>query len=260
MSASTNSRPSRPDHAEAGMERRERVIRDLGLGGGHGGQERRLAGIGQAHEAGIGDELQAKDDPALLALLAGIGAARRPVGRGGEIGVAEAAIAALGKQHPLADMGHVGDDRLAVLVEDLGAGRDLEDHVGALRAGAVLAHAVPARLGLEMLLVAVIDQRVQALDALGPDVAAAPAVAAVGPAELDEFLAPERDGARAAVAGPNIDLGLIEELHEPSTFTGQGAGETQGDTAPYGTSSAGATRSASNGSRALGLEPGTRNW
>ncbi len=45
------------------------------------------------------------------------------------------------------------------------------------------------------------------------DVAAAPAVAAVGAAELDELLAPEADGTGAAVAAPEVDLGLVEELH-----------------------------------------------
>ena len=77
----------------------------------------------------------------------------------------------------------------------------LQHHVGALGAGAVAAHAVAAGGGLEMLLVAVVDERVEAVDAFGPDVAAAPAVAAVGAAELDELLAPEGDGAGAAVAG-----------------------------------------------------------
>jgi hypothetical protein len=52
-----------------------------------------------------------------------------------------------------------------------------------------------------MLVVAVVDQRVEPVDAFGPDIAAAPAVAAIRPAELDEFLAPERDGARPAIAG-----------------------------------------------------------
>ncbi len=64
-----------------------------------------------------------------------------------------------------------------------------------------------------MLLVAVVDQRVEAVDAFGHDIAAAPAVAAVGTAELDEFLAAERDAARSAVARANVDLGLIEEFH-----------------------------------------------
>ena len=71
------------------------------------------------------------------------------------------------------------------------------------------------RLGLEMLLVAVVDERVEPVDAFDQDVAAAAAVAAVRPAELDELLAPERDAARPAVAGADVDLGLVEEFHGP---------------------------------------------
>jgi hypothetical protein len=52
---------------------------------------------------------------------------------------------------------------------------------------------VAAGLGLEMLLEAVIDQRVEAVDGFDPDIAAAAAIAAIRPAELDVFLAPERD-------------------------------------------------------------------
>jgi hypothetical protein len=59
---------------------------------------------------------------------------------------------------------------------------------------------VDAGAGLEVLLVAVVDEGVQALDGLDPDVAAAAAVAAVRAAVLDELLAPERDRAAAAVA------------------------------------------------------------
>ena len=108
------------------MERGEGIVGDLRLRRRDGREEGRLARVGQADEARIGDQLEAQDEPALLALLAGIGPARGAVGRGGEIGVAEAAIAALREQHPLAHMGHVGDDGLAVLVEDLGAGRHLQ--------------------------------------------------------------------------------------------------------------------------------------
>jgi hypothetical protein len=75
------------------------------------------------------------------------------------------------------------------------------------------AHAVHAGLGAEMLLVAVVDQRVQPVDRLDPDVAAAAAVATVRSAELDELLAPERDRASAAIAGADIDFCLVEKLH-----------------------------------------------
>ena len=82
-----------------------------------------------------------------------------------------------------------------------------------MAAGAVLPHAVPAGLGLEMLLVAIIDERIQAVDAKRDDVAAASAIAAVRAAELDEFLAPKGDGSGAAGAGSDMDLGLVEEFH-----------------------------------------------
>ncbi len=88
----------------------------------------------------------------------------------------------------------------ALLVEDLRSDRDFQHGVVAAPAGAISAHPVHAGLGLEMLLVAKVDQRVEAVGAFDDDVAAAPAVAPVWAAELDEFLAPERDGARPAIA------------------------------------------------------------
>ena len=80
---------------------------------------------------------------------------------------------------------------------------------------AVLAHAVLAAAGLEMLLIAEIDQRIEAGDRLGNDITAVPAVAAIRAAEFDELLAPERNAAVPARAGLNIDLGLVEKFHAP---------------------------------------------
>ena len=72
--------------------------------------------------------------------------------------------------------------------------------------------ATPA-LALKCCGVAVVDQRVEAVHRLDHDVAAAAAIAAARAPELDELLAPERDAAVAAVAGANVDLGLVEEFH-----------------------------------------------
>jgi len=80
--------------AEAGMKGGERVVGDLGLGGRDGGQECRLAGIRQPNEPRVGDQLETQDQRALDPRLAGIGAARRAVGRRLEVGIAKAAIAA----------------------------------------------------------------------------------------------------------------------------------------------------------------------
>ena len=205
----------RAHHAEVGVERREGVVGDLGLGRAHGRQEGGLAGIGETDDAGVGDQLEPEPDGHLLARLAGVGAARRLIGRGLEMRIAEAAVAAPGDARALAGLDQLRQHRLLVLGQHLGAGGQLDHQVLPGRAGAVLAHAAATALGLEMLAEAIVDQRVEVGDARNPHVAALAAVAAVGPAELDEFLAPEGDAAVAAVAGAHIDLGLVEELHLP---------------------------------------------
>src|SRR5690606_33344351 len=91
--------------------------------------------------------------------------------------------------------------------------------VVALAAMPVLAHAVMAGRGLEVLLVAIIDQRVESIDALDDDVAAASAIAAIGPAEFDEFLAQKADRAGATIAGADKDLRLVEKFHVASLAT-----------------------------------------
>src|SRR5262249_52199933 len=91
--------------------------------------------------------------------------------------------------------------------------RHLQNHACAVGAVTVLTHAVATRRALVVLLVAIIDQRVEAVGGLDPDVAATSAVAAVRTAILNEFLAPERDAAGAAVAGAHVDFRLVQELH-----------------------------------------------
>ena len=199
--------------AQIGMERGEGIVGDLRLGGGDRGQEGRFARIGQAHEAGVRNELQAQPDGALDADLAGIGALGRAIGGGGEMQIAEAAVAAARHHIALADLGEIGDQRLVVFREDLGAHGHFHGHVVAAPARAVAAHAMHAGLGLEMLLVAIVDQRVEPIDAFDDHIAAAPAVAPIGTAEFDELLAAERHGSAAPVAGAHIDLGLVEKLH-----------------------------------------------
>ncbi len=127
--------------------------------------------------------------------------------------VAEAAVAAQRQPRPVARLGEVGQQRLVVLGEDLRARRHLQRDVVAAGAGAVRARAVFAAPGFEMLLIAEVDQRVEIVHTLRPDVAALAAVTAVGAAVFDELFTPERDAAIAAVAGEDVDLGLIEEFH-----------------------------------------------
>src|SRR6185437_11133030 len=200
-------------HAKAGMKRREGIIGDLGPRVRRRREERRLAGVGQADQADIGDQLQPQPDPAFLAGPALVGAARRAVGRALVVQVAVAAVAALGEHDALADLGQVGEQSLVVFLEYLRATRQPEHDVLAASARALAARALMAGLGLEVLGVAVVDQRVETVDAFDDDVAAAPAVAAVRTAELDELLAAKSDTAVPAVAGADEDFGLVEEFH-----------------------------------------------
>src|SRR4029079_15331619 len=75
------------------------------------------------------------------------------------------------------------------------------------------AHAIAAALRLEMLLIAVVDQCIEAGNGLDDDVTACAAIAAIGPTELDKLLAPERHAAVPACAGRDIDLGFVEKFH-----------------------------------------------
>src|SRR5581483_6859399 len=138
--------------------------------------------------------------------------ARRPVSRRLEMGIAEAAIATAREKYALPWLGEIGDQGFAVLVVDMGPGWHFEDGIRAIGAMAVLAHARAAVLCGEVLLVAIIDQRIEAFDRDRDDVTAFAAVAAIGPTIFDEFLAPERHATVAAVAGANIDLGFVQEL------------------------------------------------
>ena len=139
--------------------------------------------------------------------------ARRAVGRRLVVGIAETAIAAAQQHDALADFDHVGKHGFLVVVQHLGPDGDLQHDVLALGARPVLAHAVAAARRLEMLLVAVVDQGVEAVNRLDHHIAALAAIAAVRPAELDELLPPEGDDAGAAVTALEEYLGLIEEFH-----------------------------------------------
>ena len=69
------------------------------------------------------------------------------------------------------------------------------------------------RWALNLRLVAEVDQGVEVLVGLQPDVAAVAAVAAVGAAERDELLAAEADAAIAAIAGSDRDFSFVDEFH-----------------------------------------------
>jgi hypothetical protein len=64
-----------------------------------------------------------------------------------------------------------------------------------------------------MLGVAEINQRIQASDGFGDNIAAPTAIAAIRAAEFDEFLAPKGNDAVTAITGFHPDFRFIKELH-----------------------------------------------
>ena len=157
----TNSCPATTATPKLGVQRGEGVVADLRPRLGDAGEEGGLPGIGQADQADIGDQLEAQPQPHLLPRPAGVGAARRLVGGGFVVRVAEAAVAALGHHHALAGGVHVVEQGLAVLGQHLGAHRHLDQKRVRRAAGAVAPHAAVAALRLEVLLVAEVDQGVE---------------------------------------------------------------------------------------------------
>src|SRR5438477_8642960 len=127
--------------------------------------------------------------------------------------VAEAAIAAAQQDDALARLGQIGEHGFLVVIEDLGPDRHPQHEIAALGAGLVGAGAATAFLSPKMLLIMVVDQRVQIVRRLEHDVAALAAIATIRPAKLDELLAAKAHGAAAAVTALQVDLGLVEEFH-----------------------------------------------
>ena len=120
--------------------------------------------------------------------------ARCTVGRTFVTGVSPSAQAAFQKNDFLTNLREVSENLFLVIRKNLCADRHFNHQVGCARASAIFTLPVHPAFSLEMLRVAEIDQRIE-------------------PAIFDIFLAAKTDGPRAASAGFEIDLGLVEKMH-----------------------------------------------
>jgi hypothetical protein len=199
------------DDAEVGLEGGEGVVGNFGLGGRDAGDQGRLAGIGVAYEADVGEQLE---DEAVVAFFAGateLVFAGGLVDGGGKVLIAAASATTFGDDDAFIGGFEIVDQLARVLVEERGADGNLEDDGVAVEAGAVGAHAMLAALALVLGVVAEVDEGVVALRADHDDVAAVAAVAAGGTAAGDEFFAAEGHAAIAAVAGLDANFCFIDE-------------------------------------------------
>ena len=127
--------------AQVRVQRRERIVGNFRLRRRNCADQRRFAGIRQSEQTDVGHHLQLEAQLALLAGQARHRLARRPVRAALELGIAPAALAALGDQQPLADADDVAQLLFRIDIDDNGADRDGNFEIRAARAGAILAAA-----------------------------------------------------------------------------------------------------------------------
>ena len=89
-------------HAQVGVQGGEGIVGDLRAGGRYRADEGRFAGVGHAQQADVGEQLQFQAQFARFARLAQGALARRAVGAGLEMQIAQAAFAARARSAPFA--------------------------------------------------------------------------------------------------------------------------------------------------------------
>ena len=202
-----------PHNAQLGDQSGKGIIANFRARIGDLVDEGRFASIGQAQQANICEKFQPQPDPHFLPRLAGLVLARGAVGRALITGIAATAQSAFQEDFALSDFGEVSQYLFAIFGEYLRTYWHLDHKIWRACARAILAHALPAPLGLEMLGIAEINQRIERMHRFEHDIAAPAAITTIGTTIFNIFLTPETDGPRAASAGLKIYLGLIEEMH-----------------------------------------------
>ena len=216
------------EHAEVGLEGRERIGGDLGVRPRERREQRGLAGVGQPDEADVGEQLEREREPELLAVQALLGELGRLARRALEADVAAAALAAARDEQALALAHEVAEQR-AVGVAHLGADRHLRRRSSAPSAPRLLApRPWPPLAARKWCLWRKWREVVQLARGDEHDVAAGRAVAAVGPALGHVLLAAEAHGAVAAATSAHADAGPVE--HDVTRPADAGPAQASGTT------------------------------
>ena len=198
-------------NAHIGHQGGEGVVGNFGTRRAEHAEQGGLAGIGEAHQTHIRQDLQLQLNLHFPARAAGSGIARRLLGGGLEAGVALAAMAAIKQHLALVRQGQIQQQLARGGIAHLGARRNLDHHILAATPTAQGAGTRTAILGLEE----PAPLEVQQIHAAGVhfhhDVAAAPPVAAVGPT-LGQILGMvQADATVSALATADSDADMIDE-------------------------------------------------
>ena len=191
------------DHAEVGRQRREGIVGDFRARRRDPRDQRRLAGVGKAHQTDIGQQLQLEAQVLDFARLTGLHLARRAIGgasrsarcrgrRGRPSRPARGRPACARSASSLQRL-----RRILGLLVDQRAERHGELEVVAGLAGAIRALAVASALGLELGMEPIVDQRVGVRARDDVDRTAVAAVAAARSAARDAESRAGTPGSRA---------------------------------------------------------------
>src|SRR5262249_3295245 len=163
--------------AQIWMQSSERIVCDLWSGSGNPGDQGRLAGVRERYQANVSDQLQFEIKDADYAGSSFLVMARRPIRRGGKLGVAAASAASRCDVDPPADRGKVVHQRSGLVLGDEGADRNQNREAVAIFAVAVAPFAVASALRPELRVEPELQKRVELVGRFHVDRAAVAAVA-----------------------------------------------------------------------------------
>ena len=190
------------------------VVCNLRVRVGRNGQQRRFSDVRESNQTHVRQKLQLQNHLMLFARKARLCKARDLTGRCGKMLIAPAAAATLAEDEILRG-GHIPNDLVRFRVAHDRAARHLDDEVLTALALAARAASVLAVRGRVFSLIAEIHQGGQIVVHAKDDTAAVSAVAAVGAAGRDVFLAVKRDRAVAAVPGLDVNFCFIDKHGVP---------------------------------------------
>ena len=168
--------------AQRGFHRCERIVGNLRAGIRQCTHQRRLAGIGESHEADIGQQLQLEDDGHLLHGLAGLCEAWCLIGGRAELEVAESTATTLEQDDFLSVVVHVAHKLTCLGIVDHRTRRHIDVDIAAIGAVTLVGTAVATVFSEDVSLIAQVQQGPIVVVAAQDDITTPAAVTAVGTA------------------------------------------------------------------------------
>src|SRR5579859_453177 len=196
-------------YTQIGSKRSERIVRDLGTGGSHHGEQGGFTRIGIADQPHISDQAQFEHKPSLLSRFALLSLLRSLAGGGREMDIAEATTTTTGHHNLLTRFDQIRDDLFGFGIADNSAAGHFQDNIFALRTMHLLARPRLAGLSFKLVTIAIIDESVQVSGSFKVDTTTTASIAAVRASKRSKLLAAEVHGAIASITSFNVNFCMV---------------------------------------------------